>query len=423
MCESGRIVLMIGKVWPESRSSAAGSRMLQLIDLFSDHGFETHFASAAVKNKNSDDLKEKVVESHEIKLNNSSFDTFVKELNPAIVLFDRFMTEEQYGWRVAEQCPDTIRVLDSEDLHSLRHTRQKQFKKGVSFEPKFMYREEITKREIASIYRSDLTLIISSFEMELLKEYFQLTDKSLHYLPFLYAPLNEQCLSDWPNYEERSGFIMIGNYLHEPNRDAIQWLKDKIWPLIRSKLPKSELNVYGSYISQSGFQMNNREDGFHVRGRAADLDSVIPQARIMLAPLRFGAGLKGKLFDAMVYGTPSVTTSIGIEGISDAQNWCGKVADEDEVFADAAVELYGNKTAWCDAQNRGIEMINNDFLMNHHVPPFIEKLNDLIINVKAHRRNRFISSMLVHHTMASHKYMSKWIEEKGKKGPINHENG
>ena len=416
MSESARTVLIIGKVWPESKSSAAGSRMLQLINIFTVHGYETHFASAAMKNENSDDLKGEIVEAHEIRLNDSSFDLFVKKLNPSVVMFDRFMTEEQYGWRVAEQCPDAIRVLDSEDLHSLRYTRQKKFKEGVPFQPDSMYREEITKRELASIFRSDLTLIISTFEMDLLKEYFHLTDDSLQYLPFLYDPIRDQFSAALPDFEDRKGFVMIGNYLHEPNRDAIEWLKKSIWPLIRAKLPESELKVYGSYISQRGFELYSMKEGFHVCGRAEDLERVISQSRVMLAPLRFGAGLKGKLFDAMVYGTPTVTTTIGAEGISEVSNWCGEISDDAELFAEAAVDLYLNKTAWKDAQKRGINIINNRFLMRDHVPSFIEKMNFLIENTEAHRKKMFIGSMLMHHSMAGSKFMSKWIEEKNKKG-------
>lgn len=414
MSHSVRSVLIIGKVWPESKSSAAGSRMLQLIDIFSVHGFETHFASAALKNENSDDLNGKVAATHTIKLNDSTFDNFIKDLNPSIVLFDRFMTEEQYGWRVAEQCPGAIRVLDSEDLHSLRYTRQKKFKEGLTFQPESMYQEEVTKREFASIYRSDLTLIISTFEMELLQTHFHLTEDGLQYLPFLYAPIREDNFYNWPNYEERSGFVIIGNYLHEPNRDAITWLKESIWSHIRTKLPDSELKVYGSYISQEGFEMNDRKEGFHVCGRADDLGKAISQARVMLAPLRFGAGLKGKLFDAMIYGTPSVTTSIGAEGISDGSKWCGAVTDDADTFAEVAIKLYLNKNEWINAQKRGMTIINSAFLMDDHVAPFIKKLNELTHNIERHRKNRFIGSMLMHHTMAGNKFMSKWIEEKNK---------
>lgn len=414
MSESLKILLIIGKVWPESRSSAAGSRMLQLIQVFVKHGFDIHFASAATKSDYSDDISSLGVTTHAIKLNDASFDHFVKRLNPAIVMFDRFMTEEQYGWRVAEHSPDTIRILDTEDLHSLRYTRQKRHKEGIPFHPESMVHEEITKRELASIYRSDLSIMISTYEMDLLQEHFKISTDQLCYLPFLIDPISNIDENHWPSFDERRGFMMIGNFLHAPNRDAVKWLKNEVWPRIRFKLPDAELNIYGSYMSQNEMLMDNRREGFLMHGRVENLHQVIAYSKVMLVPLRFGAGLKGKLFDAMLSGTPSVTTSIGSEGISDFKNWCGAVYDDPNSIADAAVNLYLNQTVWQTAQKRGISIINEGFTMKDHVPTFIVKLTDLMQNTITHRKKQFIGSMLMHHTMAGSRYMSKWIEEKEK---------
>ena len=110
-------VLIIGTVWVEPNSSAAGSRMLQLIQLFLKQNWEVTFACAAQKTTNSFPLDFLEVNEVSIELNNSSFNDFVKKLKPTIVLFDRFLTEEQFGWRVAENCPKALRILDTEDLH------------------------------------------------------------------------------------------------------------------------------------------------------------------------------------------------------------------------------------------------------------------------------------------------------------------
>jgi hypothetical protein len=118
-------LLVIGFVYPEPNSSAAGSRMLQLIAAFQAQNYNVVFATSCKKSDNAFDLESIGVSVVQIKLNQSSFDVFVKTLNPAIVLFDRFMTEEQFGWRVHEQCPDALKILDTEDLHFLRKGRQK----------------------------------------------------------------------------------------------------------------------------------------------------------------------------------------------------------------------------------------------------------------------------------------------------------
>ena len=92
--------------------------------------------------------------------------------------------EEQFGWRVAENCPDALRILDTEDLHCLRKTRHEAMKKQIAFTEERLMASEITKREIASIYRCDLSLIISRFEMKLLKETFKIQESLLCHLPF-----------------------------------------------------------------------------------------------------------------------------------------------------------------------------------------------------------------------------------------------
>ena len=126
-------VLIIGFVWPEPNSSAAGSRMMQLIQLFKEQGWKVTFACAAASSPYMADIASMGVEVREIVLNDSGFDIFVKELGPFIVLFDRFMVEEQFGWRVAEQCPDALRILDTEDLHCLRHGRRMALKEEREF--------------------------------------------------------------------------------------------------------------------------------------------------------------------------------------------------------------------------------------------------------------------------------------------------
>lgn len=157
---------------------------MQLISIFKENGFEITFASAAQDSDFMVDLSENGVIKKSIELNSSSFDDFVIELNPDVVLFDRFMIEEQFGWRVTEHCPKAIRILDTEDLHCLRTARQKAFKENRKFKIPDLLSEEVAKREIASILRCDLSLIISEFEMNILTKNFKINSDLLFYLPF-----------------------------------------------------------------------------------------------------------------------------------------------------------------------------------------------------------------------------------------------
>jgi glycosyltransferase involved in cell wall biosynthesis len=412
--ENPQHVLIIGSVWPEPNSSAAGSRMMELIRLFQSKNWKITFACAAGDSEYMFDLSTLGIEKVGIQLNNSDFDLFIKTLQPSIVLFDRFMTEEQFAWRVAENCPDAIRILDTIDLHCLRIARQKAFKENRTFTSDDLLIEEVSKREIASILRCDISLIISTVEMDLLEQHFKVDKALLHYIPFLLDTIDDKNINDGLTFESRNHFITIGNFLHEPNWNSVLYLKESIWPLIRKKMPDAQLHVYGAYASQKVNQLHNVKEGFYIMGRAADSKNVIEKARILLAPLRFGAGIKGKLIEAMLYGTPSVTTSIGAESMHGNLDWNGIVADTTEEFADAAVKLYSDKGLWQQAQKNGIRIINNCYSKELFGEQLIRHIIATQQNIATHRLHNFTGAMLMHHTMMSTKYMSRWIETKNK---------
>ncbi|HLF51300.1 glycosyltransferase [Flavobacterium sp.] len=412
--KSTQEVLIIGFVWPEPNSSAAGGRMVQLIQLFQQNGWSSTFASPAMDSEYMVDLDALGVAKKSIALNCESFDTFIQELNPSIVLFDRFMIEEQFGWRVAEHCPDAIRLLDTEDLHCLRLARQKAFKENRSFTTDDLLMEDVAKREIASILRCDLSFMISEIEMELLQSVFKIDQSLLYYLPFLLEPMDSATFQNWISFEERTDFIFIGNFLHEPNWNAVQYLKETIWPLIRKQLPNVRLHIYGAYPSQKVLQLHQPKEHFYIMGRADDAQKVVRQARVVLAPLRFGAGIKGKLVEAMQCGTPSVTTTIGAESMHGDLSWNGFVADDPQLFADAAVQLYQDPIIWHKAQINGIEIVEKRYLKSLFANDLIQYILSVQSNLKQHRLDNFMGAMLQHHTLTSTKYMSRWIEAKNK---------
>lgn len=400
-------VLVLSNVWVEPRSSAAGSRMLQLLQLFLAQGWTVTYASTASESAYAFDLSSLGIETVSVQINDASFDAFAKKQHPNIVLFDRFMVEEQLGWRIAQHCPDALRILDTEDLHCLRKARQLAIKENRDFEEQDL-QSDVAKREIASIYRCDLTLMISLYEMDLLQSIFKVPSPLLHYIPFLM----ESPSGAFPTFEEREHFVSIGNFLHPPNWDAVRVLKEHIWPKIRKELPEAQLNIYGAYPSEKVHQLHNEKEGFLVTGRAEDARKVISQASVLVAPLRFGAGLKGKFFDAMQTGTPSVTTTIGAEGIAQDLEWCGTVEDDFSAFAKACIQLYTNTNLWNTAQKNGLNILQQNFDKKQFEQPLIAAILRLHQNLEEHRASNFTGQMLHHHLLQSTKYMSKWIEAK-----------
>ncbi|MFH7016735.1 glycosyltransferase [Flavobacterium sp. FlaQc-47] len=407
-------LLIIGFVWPEPNSSAAGGRMMQLISIFRENGFEITFASPALDSDFMVDLSEFGVTKTSIELNNSSFDDFIIDLNPDVVLFDRFMIEEQFGWRVSENCPKAIRLLDTEDLHCLRTARQKAFKENRDFEFRNLLSEEVAKREIASVLRCDLSFIISEFEMKILNDVFKIDLGLLYYLPFLVDEMSENDLEKLPSYEERKNFVFIGNFLHEPNWNTVQYLKETIWPLLKKQFPEAVLEVYGAYPSQKVLQLHQPKNGFFIMGRAVDADEIVKNSRVVVAPIRFGAGLKGKLLEAMQCGTPSVTTSIGSEAMHANLPWNGFITDDIQEFTTKAISLYQNENLWKESQKNGITIVNECFQKSKYSVLLIERINSLMNDSENHRLHNFMGSLLQYHTVKSTKYMAKWIEAKNK---------
>ncbi len=403
-------LLLIGAVWPEPTATAAGRRMLDLLRFFGKNDWKITFASAAERGQYAMDLNALSITSQSIELNDESFDRFIQELQPDAVLFDRFMTEEQYGWRVAEYCPSALRILDTEDLHCLRKGREEALKNHTAFQIDSLLLSDVAKRELASIYRCDLSLLISEVEVQILKELFQVNADLLHYLPFMVD--QSPNLQELPDSQSREHFITIGNFMHPPNWDVILQLKQHIWPLIRKQLPQAELHIYGAYQPKKAHQLHNEAEGFVLKGWAENVQDVMQNARVCLAPLRFGAGLKGKLFDAMQQGTPIVTTEIGAEGISGDLPFAGSISDDIEAFAHEAVNLYRDEASWKRAQQAGNSILSTRFQREQHEPLFMQRLLSLEKNIDAHRQRNFVGSMLQHHTLQSTKYLSKWIEEK-----------
>ncbi|UDV03336.1 glycosyltransferase family 4 protein [Marinomonas profundi] len=402
-------LLVIGYVWPEPNSSAAGSRMMQLLDCFYKQQWQLSFASPAQQTEHMVDLSELGIEAEHIELNNASFDRYIADKKPDIVVFDRFMMEEQFGWRVEKFSPDSLRVLNTEDLHSLRQARHTALKQNRDFVIEDLYSDHGI-REIAAIHRCDLTLMISEVETELLIDKFHVPESHVFHLPFMLP--EPQDTNTLLSFEARQHFISIGNFRHAPNWDAVLQLKTEIWPKIRQRLPKAEMHIYGAYPPPKATQLHNAKEGFLVKGWAENAQSVIQQARLCLAPLRFGAGIKGKLVEAMQMGTPSITTSVGAESMHGELPWNGVITDDMETFVDAAVSLYEDKTSWLLMQQNGNRILQDRYQADEWQAKLINRLTLQTQLRESLRKKHFLGLMLRHHSLKSTQYMSQWIELK-----------
>jgi len=401
-------LLIIGYVWPEPDSSAAGQRMMHLIRLFLAHDYIISFACPALKSEFKVDLTTLGIKEIEIKINDPSFDELLIKLNPSHVLFDRFMMFEQFAWRIEEKCPKTFLILDTEDLHSLRDARQTAFKKGLELNESTINSDKYY-RELSCLLRADLNLITSKYELQFLEEKNIIPKESLFYLPLIQKALSTEDILSWPSFKERSNVIFIGNFLHEPNWDTVKYLK-QLWLKIKKNLPNVEIHIYGAYMSDKHLQLSNVKEGFILKGRADNPSELVSKYRLTLAPIRFGAGIKGKLLESMKAGTPSITSSVGAEGIGTEKNWPGFIVKSEEDFLQKTFHLYSNKESWMIAQGKGTVIINEDFTAIN----FEEELISKIAQLTKGNTSSLLIKLLLFQSKKGDKYFSKWIEEKNK---------
>ena len=400
-----KTALFIGLFWPEPTTSAAGARTMRLIKWLQEAGYRVYSCATASPSNYSAVHSADHITAHQIVLNDSGFDEFIIDLNPDVVIYDTFLSEEQFSWRVKKHAPQSLQVLDLQDLHFLRHARSKA--KLWDDDAREDLLNTITFREVAGIYRCDLTLVISKAEYALLVEQFSIPTNLLLYIPLVYdfpAPNGNR----WAN---RNGFCSIGSFKHKPNVDLLLFTLNYLWPRIKRKLPDATWHIYGAYAGAQAHQFHHPKKGVYLSGHAESVVEVMHLHRVLLAPIRFGAGLKGKLLDACYCGIPSVTTPIGAEGIKEKEPWAGACTSDTDTLITESCTLYSNETAWEKAVSNGNKLISK-FDASAYEPPFLEALNKLVVNLEPHRRSNFIGQMIGHHRHKSTEYLSRFIETK-----------
>ncbi len=399
-------LLVLGHVWPQPNATAAGEHMTHLLECFGQMGYAIHFASAAQKPEGFQFFSEFNIQQHKITINDDQFNVLLKEIAPAIVLFDRFMVEEQFSWRVRNICPNAIRVLDTEDLHFVRKEREQHYKgkktKGIS---------DIAKRELASIYRSDMSLIISKVELNFLVKDYNIPSSILCYFPLL----SDGALDSIRCFQERKDLFFIGNFLHEPNWQTVLRLKKNIWPLLQQKLPNVELHIYGSHAQQKHLQLTNTKERFHVKGYIEDVTTPFSEYRLLVAPIPFGAGQKGKFLKAMEHQLPFVTSSVGAEAMFLDDIVTTIVIDDDIEFIEGVAKLYKDELKWNVIKDRLAPILKHHFDKECYFKILGGEINNISENLEKHRQKNIVGQLFWHHSMRSTEYMSRWIMEKNKR--------
>lgn len=405
---SGKHIVFLGYVWPEPSSSAAGVRTISLVKHALGAGARVSFLSPSKGNHFSDSLNALGVATHETAANDSSFDSLIRKLVPDTVIFDRFVLEEQFGWRVFQACPEALRVVDSQDIHFLRKERERILLNGGDL----LFEGVEVLRELSSFYRAHKTLIVSDFEMALLKDRFKVPTERLAYLPLCFEPPQDStCFAD------RRGFVFLGNFRHPPNLDGAHWFLEKVFPVLRKKMPNAEVHLYGAYPPKEIIALHAPDHGIHTHGPASDNLNELLRHRVNLAPLRFGAGIKGKIADGWRLGLPSVATAIGAEGMRlTGSSFGGLVPDQNpEAFAEACIALHEEEPLWRQGQSVGHQTLTEKFGVEKNAQVFVNLLATGMRDVRVLERDNLFGRILWWNQHRSTEFFSRWIEEKNRK--------
>lgn len=236
-------------------------------------------------------------------------------------------------------------IYDMVDFHGLRLARQSAVDSDTDVAPA-AHATAMTEIERALIRASDLTIAITDTDARAVHELEP--EAAVSILPMIHRAER----STVP-FRERSGLVFIGSWQHMPNRDALHFLGHEIMPLVWKTHPDIELQIVGSDLP--GELRQEFDPRVEVVGWVEDLGSVLDRARLSVAPLRFGAGMKGKIGESLIRGLPVVTTSVGAEGFGDATAHL-TVADDAEAFAAAIVDSYDDEEAWVERSRHGASL-------------------------------------------------------------------
>lgn len=251
-----------------------------------------------------------------------------------LVFLFRPMVVERHLSQVRKYCPTAKVLFHTVDLHFLRMERQLE----LTYDPKLEIKtKKMRECELRAIKNSDLTIVHSTAEETLLKNL--VPDAPLFTFPLI---LNVE--GGKKSFHERKDLAFVGGYRHEPNVDAVHYFVKEVMPILRKKLPNVKFHIIGSHVPKSVQKL--ADDDIEVIGFVEELGSYLANIRLSVAPLRYGAGIKGKVGNAMAIGLPVIASQIAVEGMALDDGKHLMVANTPEDFAKAIVKLYSNEELW-----------------------------------------------------------------------------
>jgi len=250
---------------------------------------------------------------------------------------------------VRRLAPRATVLFDTVDLHFLREQRASEHARNAALARQA---EVSRQRELALIRACDASFVVSPVELDMLRA--EMPEARVELLSNVHAIHGRKT-----GFTGRSGLVFVGGFGHPPNEDAVRWLAGEIYPRIRAARPDIALHLVGDIPEAMRPQFAGA--GVQIHGRVADLDPWMAGCRIALAPLRYGAGVKGKVNMAMSHGLPVVATRLAAEGMQLVDGRDVLLADDADTFAAAVLRLHEDEALWLKLSNGGLANVREHF--------------------------------------------------------------
>ena len=247
--------------------------------------------------------------------------------------------------------PDARVIFHAPDLYFLRETREAELRNDPAARERALQTRD---RELAMMSRSDRVVVVSPAEIPVLREV--LPDTPISVFPVLYAPV----IKNPPPYAKRNNIFFLGGFGHPPNVNAVQWFAAEVWPHVRKALPVVEFHIIGAEAPESVIELG-KQPGIKVVGFVPELEAVLETLRVGVAPLQYGAGIKGKVAVTMGAGIPCVCTEIAAEGMGIKNDVHAFVENDPVRFAQAVVNLYQEEKTWTRLAKHGQALVEDMF--------------------------------------------------------------
>ncbi len=251
------------------------------------------------------------------------------------VIISRHYIAGQYVSLLRSHAPQAKFIFDTVDLHFLREERLAELENSTALR---QVAKQTRRSEMGVIRAADATLVVSQVEQELL------ADSAPDADVFVLSNIHELGV-DPPGFTQRKDVYFVGGYQHPPNIDAARWFVQEIWPLINKALPDVHFHLIGSKAPDAVRELGNVA-GVTFHGFVERLEPFLDECRVSVAPLRYGAGVKGKVNQAMAHGQPVVATPAAVEGLHAVDGSDVLIAANPGDFAQAVIKLYQDQALW-----------------------------------------------------------------------------